>query len=97
METIALIRDVAIILLAVVSIIIGILTVILILELRSLVRTLQQDVKPILDSVNETASTVRGTTKFVSEQVVKPVASVFGVVSGAREALHVLRNDRQAR
>jgi len=97
METIALIRDVAIIVLAVVSIVIGILTAILILELRSLVKTLQRDVKPILDSVNETAGTVRGTTKFVSEQVVKPIATAFGVVSGAREALYVLWNDRRAR
>jgi len=72
MQVVTLIRDISIILLAVVSIIVGILMVLLILEIRNLINTLQRDVKPILDSVNETASTVKGTTDFVSERVVRP-------------------------
>lgn len=96
MEAIALIRDVAVIVLALVSIIVGILMIILILEIRGLVNTLQRDVKPILESVNETASTVRGTTTFVSERVVKPIAAAFGVVAGARGAFSTLLNDRES-
>ncbi|RME49569.1 MAG: hypothetical protein D6791_00425 [Chloroflexi bacterium] len=90
MQAVMLIRDIAIIVLALVSIIVGILMVLLILEIRNLVRTIQHDVKPILDSVNETASTVKGTTNFVSEQVVRPIASAVGTAAGARHAFAAL-------
>lgn len=90
MQAVMLIRDIAIIVLALVSIIVGILMVLLILEIRNLVHTLQNDVKPILDSVNETASTVKGTTTFVSEQVVRPIASAVGAAAGARQAFATL-------
>jgi hypothetical protein len=95
METIVLIRDLAIIVLALVSIVVGILMVILILEIRSLVNVLERDLGPILESVNETAATVRGTASFVSEQVVKPLAGAFGVIAGARGAFRVLLNNHR--
>ena len=90
MQVVTLIRDISIILLAVVSIIVGILMVLLILEIRNLINTLQRDVKPILDSVNETASTVKGTTDFVSERVVRPIAGAVGTAAGARQAFAAL-------
>ncbi len=90
MQAVMLIRDIAIIVLALVSIIVGILMVLLILEIRNLVRTIQHDAKPILDSMNETASTVKGTTNFVSEQVVRPIASAVGTAAGARHAFAAL-------
>jgi 2-phospho-L-lactate transferase/gluconeogenesis factor (CofD/UPF0052 family) len=90
MQVVMLIRDIAIIILALVSIVVGILMVLLILEIRNLISTIQHDVKPILDSVNETASTVKGTTNFVSEQVVRPIASAVGTAAGARHAFAAL-------
>lgn len=90
MEAIIVIRDIAIIILALVSTAVGILMVLLIQEIRKLVNTLQRDVKPILDSVNETANTVKGTTNFVSERVVRPIASAVGTVAGARNAFAAL-------
>lgn len=90
MQAVALIRDIAVIVLALVSIIVGMLMVLLILEIRNLVNALQRDVKPILDSVNETASTVKGTTNFVSEQVVRPIANAVGTAAGARHAFAAL-------
>jgi hypothetical protein len=86
-QAITLIRDIAIIVLALVSIAVGVLMALLILEIRNLVIVLQRDVKPIFDSVNETARTVKGTTNFVSEQVVRPIASAIGTATGARHAL----------
>ncbi len=96
METIILIRDLAIIVLALVSIIVGALMIVLILELRSLVKVLERDLGPILESMNETAATVRGTASFVSEQVVKPLAGAFGVVAGARVVFRALLDNRRS-
>lgn len=83
-------RDVAIIILAVESIIIGALLAFLIFQVQALVRLLEEEIKPILDSVNETASTVRGTTSFVSDTVVSPVMRVAGLVSAIRRIADVL-------
>jgi hypothetical protein len=79
------VRDVAIIVLAIESIVVGAALVFLVFQVRSLIRLLQDEIKPLLDSANTTASTVRGTTTFISEKVVKPVvsaASIFAAVKG---------------
>lgn len=86
LEWVQLFRDIFIIILALISIVVGVLLFLLIQEIRDLVGTLQRDVKPILDSVNETAGTVKGTTNFVSEQVVRPIAGAVGAAAGARQA-----------
>jgi hypothetical protein len=87
-------RDVAIIILAVESIIIGALLVVLIFQIQGLVRLLREEIRPILDSVNETASTVRGTTTFVSDTVVSPVMRVAGLVSALRRIIDVLTRQK---
>jgi hypothetical protein len=83
-------RDVAIIILAVESIIIGALLVFLIFQMQALARFLKEEIRPILESVNETASTVRGTTNFVSDTVVSPVMRAAGLVSALRRIIDVL-------
>lgn len=83
-------RDVAIIILALESIIIGILLVFLIFQIQGLIHLLRQEIRPILDSVNETASTVRGTTAFVSDTVVSPVMRIAGIISALRRIVDVL-------
>jgi hypothetical protein len=84
------VRDVAIILLAVQSLVIGVLLAILLTQLRSLIRLLQDEVRPILSSAKETMGAVRGTTTVVSEYVVSPVARVASFVAGIRRGIDVL-------
>ncbi len=86
LEWVQLFRDIFIIILALASIVVGVLMALLIQEIRNLVKALEQDVKPILESVNETANTVKGTTHFVNDQVVRPIANVLGTAAGARQA-----------
>jgi hypothetical protein len=81
MEITATIRDVAIIVLAVESIVIGILLAFLSLQVYLLVRLIRDEIKPMLDSTNETVNTVRGTTVFVSETVVSPVIKGLSYLS----------------
>ncbi|NIN64813.1 MAG: hypothetical protein GTO63_08955 [Anaerolineae bacterium] len=97
MSTVAVIRDIAIIVLAVESLIVGALLIVLILQLRGLTRMLQDEVQPILESARETATTVRGTTVFVSDKFVKPLISAAGYASAANRVISVLARGRRRR
>ena len=83
-------RDISIILLALVTLVIGFFLVILIFQLQSLIVLLRDEIKPILDSANETANTVRGTTTFVSDAVVTPMIHVASLASGVAQTLRTL-------
>jgi hypothetical protein len=86
----AVLRDVFIIVLALVTIIIGLFLVILIFQLQSLIALLRDEIKPILESANETASTVRGTTTFVSDAVVTPVIQAASYAAAVRQTVKTL-------
>ena len=90
MSVLASVRDLAIILLALESFVIGVVLIVLILEIRNLAKLLREEIKPILDSADETARTVRGTTNFVSETFVNPMIRASGFASGVMQALRIL-------
>src|SRR6266849_3965948 len=90
MPSLADVRDLFIILLALESLIVVGLLIWLILELRGLTKLLKEEIKPILTSAQETVSTVRGTTTFVSENLVAPLVKLSSYVSGARAAMDEL-------
>ncbi len=83
-------RDVAIILLAVESIVIGVLLTVLLIQIRKLIRMLQEEIKPMLESANDTVKNVKGTTQFVSETVVTPLIKIKSYYAGTMQALHTL-------
>ncbi len=84
------IRDVSIIIVALESLIIGIVLIILIVQLARLTNLLQNEIKPILESTNETANTLRGTTAFLSDNLVEPVMKANEYTAGFRQLLFVL-------
>lgn len=86
----ASVRDVAIVLLALESLVIGALLVILLIQLRRLARVLQEEIAPLLDSANETATRVKGTARLVSDSVVEPLVKMRSYSAGTREALQSL-------
>ena len=90
----ASVRDVAIIVLAIESIIVGILLAVLTVQVSKLVRMLREEVKPMLDATQETVGTVRGTTSFLSEHLVSPVVSIAGTMSGLRQVVKTLAGFR---
>jgi hypothetical protein len=85
------VRDIAIIVVAIESIVIGILLILLLWQLRSLTILLQEQIKPMLDSMQETIGTVKGTTSLVSETIVSPAIKIGGYAAGLRRALQVMR------
>lgn len=84
------IRDVAIIVLAVESIVIGAVLVITLWQLRSLTVLLRDEIAPLLASANETVGIVRGTTDFVGDNVVNPVIKVASYGAKARRVLELV-------
>ena len=93
----SVVRDIAIIALALVTLIIGLFLIILIFQLQSLIVLLRDEIKPILDSANQTAHTVRGTTTFVSDAVVTPMIQVASFMSGMGQTLKTLAGTGQKR
>ena len=85
----ARIRDVFIIFMALESLFLGLALVILMIQLARLINLLQNEIKPILKSTNETVSTLRGTTAFLSNNMVQPVIKANEYMAGFRQALTV--------
>jgi hypothetical protein len=83
-------RDVAIVLLALQSIVIGVLLALTLLQIRTLVRVLREEIKPMLDAANETMATVKGTTQFVSQAVVNPIVKTASATTGTWQAIKSL-------
>ncbi len=69
----ATVRDIAIIIIAIESIVINVLLVLLVWQVWRMVKLLQTEVKPILRDTQETVGTVRGTASFMSDNLVSPV------------------------
>jgi hypothetical protein len=79
------VRDIFIILMAFESLIIGAALVILVIQIAGLINLLQNEVKPILQSTSETVNTLRGTTEFLSENLVEPVIKLNSYLAGLRK------------
>jgi hypothetical protein len=88
--TLAAVRDIAIIALAIESLVIGVLLILLLWQMRNLTILVQEQIKPMLDSMQETIGTVKGTTSLVSDTIVSPAIKISGFATGVRRALQVM-------
>ena len=89
----ATIRDIAIIIIAIQSIVIGLLLGVLIWQIWRLIKMVQSEIKPIIQDAQDTVSTVRGTATFVSDNVVDPVIRTSKTMAGLRRTVQVLTAD----
>ena len=94
-ETTSKIADVFIVFMALESIIIGLVLIILIVQLARLINLLQHEIKPIIESTNETVSTLRGTTQFISDNVSEPVIKINEYLAGVSEFFKIIRPKRK--
>jgi hypothetical protein len=62
--------------------VLGVAMVILIIQLATLINLLQNEIRPILDSTNATANTLRGTAIFLGDNLVEPVIKINEYLSG---------------
>ncbi len=80
-DTVARLRDIFIILMALESLLIGLALTILIIQIARLTNLLENEVKPILASTNETISNLRGTSRFLSDNLVEPVIKLNEILA----------------
>jgi hypothetical protein len=90
-ETVAQIRDVFIIFLALESFVIGIALVILIVQLATLINLLNNEIRPIIRSTNDTVNTIRGTMTFLSENLSEPVIRLNETIAALSKFFEIIR------
>lgn len=78
----ASVRDVFIILMALMMVFIGVALAVLAVQVALLTNLLRNELKPILEATQETVRTVRGTAVFLSENVAEPVIKLNAYVAG---------------
>ncbi len=84
------IRDIFIIFLAFESIIIGASLVVLVVQVSKLINLLNNEVRPMLEATNETVNHLRGTTKFLGENLVEPVVKLNSYMAGFQKMLDLI-------
>lgn len=92
-EPIEAIRDIFVIVLSLVSCLFGIVIVILTVMVVRLVNMIEFEIKPVLERTNETMMMVRGTTSFMSENIVKPATTASGYAAAVRRGWKALFGD----
>ena len=84
-------RDVFIIFIALEMLIIGVAIVILMVQLAILINLLQNEIRPILETTNETANTMRGTAEFLSKNVSEPIIKLNGYLAGLQRLFNLAK------
>ncbi len=82
-------RDIMIIFMAFESLIIGLALIIMLVQLARLTNLLQYEIRPILEATNETVGSLRGTTKFLSDNLVAPVVKANSSFAALRRAIEL--------
>jgi len=88
-------RDVLIIVVALESLVIGVALTVLVVQLAALINLIQNELRPILQATSETVNTLRGTTDFLGESVVRPVIEVRGYMAGISRMLELFHLKRR--
>lgn len=77
-----IIRDLMIIVLALLLALVGTAIVVLLIQIARLVNLLNNEVQPLIQAASDTINTVRGTATFLSNNLVEPVMAVNSAVKG---------------
>ncbi len=91
MVAIATLRDISIIFLAIMSIVVGVIMIVLLLQIRDLILVMREELKPLIASTQQTADTVRYTSQFMTKRVAKPFVDVMSATAGVRQGVATLR------
>lgn len=85
------IRDIFIIVMAMEFLVIGVALIILIIQIAILTNLMQNEVKPILTSTQDTVNTLKGTVRFLSNNVSEPVIKLNEYLAGFKKLLDILK------
>ena len=89
-DTTGRVRDIFIIVLALESLLLGVALVVLVIQLAVLTNLIQNEVKPILASTKEAVSTIKGTSKFISDRAVQPIITASSFMACSRKLFEII-------
>ncbi len=93
-QGLAALRDVAIVILALESVLVMFIMLVIVILLWDLLAVIQRDLIPLLrstlESAEETAHTVQGTTTFVSEYFIAPLIRLSSTLAGIQTTVGAL-------
>jgi len=89
-DVVGRLRDVFIIVVAFESLLVGVALIVLVIQLASLINLLQNEIRPIIKSTNETVNTLRGTAQFLGESVVDPVIKLNTYLASLQRVLELM-------
>ena len=90
METIAVIRDLAIILLALLNIVLIAVLVVIAFLIYRLIRMVSREAPEFIDKAKQMTTTAQGTADFVGSTVARPAITITAFLAGAQRFLQVL-------
>ena len=90
LETTSKVRDIFIIIMALESLLLGVALIILIVQIAVLINVLKNEIKPILDTTNETVNHLRGTTTFLGNNLVEPVIKMNEYSAGLKRFIDLI-------
>jgi hypothetical protein len=91
------VRDVFIIFMALESLVLGVAMIILIVQLATLINLLQNEIKPIIQTTNETVNTLRGTVTFLSDNLSEPIIRLNAFLAGFKQFMDIINPGRPKR
>lgn len=97
LETTSKVRDIFIIIMALESLLLGVALIILIIQIAVLINVLKNEIKPILDTTNETVNHLRGTTTFLSNNLVEPVMKMNEYSAGLKRFFNLVKPGSKTR
>ncbi len=93
-QVVSQVRDLFIILMALMMVVIGAALVVLIIQLANLTNLLQHEIKPILHSTTDTVNTLKGTVRFLSDNVSEPVIKLNESLASFKKLVDIFRLKR---
>ena len=87
-------RDVFIMLFALVSCAAVVVMVMMLIAMIRLINMIDYELRPILEKTSETLATVQGTTNFVSKNIVQPAIKTTSFLAGVNRGLRTLLGRR---
>jgi len=89
--TVSTVRDIFIILMALMMFIIGVALVILIVQLADLTNLLKNEIRPIIHSTSDTVNTLKGTVRFMSDNLTEPVIKLNESLASVKKIAELFR------
>jgi hypothetical protein len=89
-------RDLLLILLALEFMVVGVALTLLMIQLARLSILIEQEVRPMVQTAQETLQQLSGTARFLDENLVEPIVKINGVLAGLQRAMDVFRIFRRS-